>query len=183
MSPRGRRNMAQISPKLQMSMSCFAWSKYFAPQSKFLKTQIWINSNNLSMFSVYGYSKDTGFDFAQFNYIPQDRYTWNVTRTLILSPSFLLFLYKENIQDWSYWINQKRLIDNILLLAVNRWQSCGKTLATWETWPHNPGKTEQDAIHATVYFVLDFERQGESKQKDKHFKSVPKGCQYRKYWI
>lgn len=41
-----------------------------------------------------------------------------------------------------------------------------ETLATWgETWPHNPGKTEQDAIHATVYFVLDFERQERVNRK------------------
>ena len=31
------------------------------------------------MFSVHGYIKDTGFDFAQYNYILKDRYTGNVT--------------------------------------------------------------------------------------------------------
>ena len=48
------------------------------------------------MFSVYGYSKDTGFDFAQFNYILTDIHEM-LLNSEAMSPSFLLFSVQKRI--------------------------------------------------------------------------------------
>ena len=80
-----------------------------------------------------------------------------------MSPSFLLFSVQKRISKteviestfstYCYW--QQQTID----------RAVGKPQQPGETWPHNPGKTEQDTLHAIVYFVLDFERQERVNRK------------------